>query len=1241
MAAAPAPLCSALTCPPASSLAQLQLELRLVAGRDALRQALLAMVPQIDELQKKRELMKQQQQQQQRQQQMQIQMQMQQQQQQLQRQSSDAGLSGLGPLQPVKMEGSSSQVRTDAAAPPPAHAASSRSPPSRPKLSFPPFSQADGSGASSSTADGNGAVKPEGGADGAVKTEGAAGQPLVKQEAGSAAVPGQPGQVAPSPVKPEGGVANGGVAGGVAPPGAAGPSGAPAAAGGSSSQGQGRKSTLPVQALVHAFHCSDPGCQQKTCADTKQVLKRMEVHVAQCPARRNAQAAGAQPLECKVCKLWQALHKTKSSSGQGQVGQPRPGQPPAGRGMPMGNRPPGAPGTAQNQEAVRARLRQIDPAQVKRMLLSHVRACQNKQCQTCHKLRERIKSRAAAGQGLQPGRPGVPGMGGGGMPMGMGMGGGMGGSFNPLAGGGFGGGGWGGGGGMDGGGGGWGGAGMQPHMMQRPPQQPGQRRGIKRRGWEGAGGNAVGAARGPKEETVRYSKVKLKLQGAPDWKKVALSMQPARSKQTKKRASSDGADAPGVSHQASGSGQNKRRRDSSATAKAIEEEEDLGHQIKPATNRHADLEQNTHESDSLIEVQLTPESEWKLARVRGCTGAAAEKLYTVQLEPADQHRQKPSGISSSQLRLCCDHTDCRKHALQLAALPLFCDRCRKALMQSPQQRIYFQETYQAMVNAGGQTTIRLCNTCHQHLRNEQKKGQEAFKQDLSNFTREIVGGERTKLLLGHMEECQVPQRTPDSGDAPIMSHDMDARWVQCEHCHKWRHWVCAMYDDNQYKQKRPYYCEHCKEYEAQTETIRELMSNSDAVNLPQIPMGDFIEEQVAKDIAAASITCEPVTVRVVSSLLMTSYTPPKLVQHMEALHEPFPKEFPYKSKALLAFQKRGGMDVCIFALYTQEYGPDCPEPNRNRVYISYLDSVRYFESSPVGHRSTVYHSVLVAYLQWTRMLGFKHVHIWVEPPKMGDEYIFFARSDQQRKPMKREKLRDWYKKMLDKAKEKGIVDHYCSMHEHYAHLKTVAEIPLFHGDQWEITVPSLLGIDTDEPDPKKTKAKVDVKALLRMDAKDVVQKAQQEMQHLKRHFLVVVMNDPEEAPKRDEDPVISTDLTDTRQSFLGQCQSCHWQFNSMRHAQYATMMILQHIHNKPSYCLESCARGRVEDGSFMVGCDNCDNWYHGDCVGVSKEAASTLQEYLCPRCKEKGVGGAPSSSGGGGDKAQLLQGLMG
>ena len=179
--------------------------------------------------------------------------------------------------------------------------------------------------------------------------------------------------------------------------------------------------------------------------------------------------------------------------------------------------------------------------------------------------------------------------------------------------------------------------------------------------------------------------------------------------------------------------------------------------------------------------------------------------------------------------------------------------------------------------------------------------------------------------------------------------------------------------------------------------------------------------------------------------------------------------------------------------------------------------------------------------------------------------------------------------------------------------------------------------------------------LLRMDAKHVVQKAHQEMSHLKRHFLVVVFAELAEQPAKDvrahphaqhvssatamdrcqrlnctllssldspqEDPVISTDITDNRQNFLGQCQMSHWQFSTLRHAQYAslahparvksaaktwralswrsaqshylnpvfvfhlrysTMMILNHIHNKPSYCIDTCQRGRVEDGSFMV-----------------------------------------------------------
>ena len=59
--------------------------------------------------------------------------------------------------------------------------------------------------------------------------------------------------------------------------------------------------------------------------------------------------------------------------------------------------------------------------------------------------------------------------------------------------------------------------------------------------------------------------------------------------------------------------------------------------------------------------------------------------------------------------------------------------------------------------------------------------------------------------------------------------------MQCEHCHFWHHWVCAMYDDTQYKKHRPYYCTKCAgTYEQPTEALRELMGNNDAINLPQV-----------------------------------------------------------------------------------------------------------------------------------------------------------------------------------------------------------------------------------------------------------------------------------------------------------------------------------------------------------------------------------------------------------------------
>ncbi|CAG7816473.1 unnamed protein product [Allacma fusca] len=48
-----------------------------------------------------------------------------------------------------------------------------------------------------------------------------------------------------------------------------------------------------------------------------------------------------------------------------------------------------------------------------------------------------------------------------------------------------------------------------------------------------------------------------------------------------------------------------------------------------------------------------------------------------------------------------------------------------------------------------------------------------------------------------------------------------------------------------------------------------------------------------------------------------------------------------------------------------------------------------------------------------------------------------------------------------------------------------------------------------------------------------------------------------------------------------------------------------------------CICRSTDSTSFMIACDNCEEWYHGDCIGITEQDAKYIKKYFCERCQEE------------------------
>ncbi|KAL6961024.1 histone acetyltransferase [Sarracenia purpurea var. burkii] len=423
------------------------------------------------------------------------------------------------------------------------------------------------------------------------------------------------------------------------------------------------------------------------------------------------------------------------------------------------------------------------------------------------------------------------------------------------------------------------------------------------------------------------------------------------------------------------------------------------------------------------------------------------------------------------------------------------------------------------------------------------------------------------------------------------NNEDEESWVQCDKCRGWQHQICALYNpERDLGGNAEYVCPKCylEGIEVGSQVPLPKSVAFGAKGLPTSMLSDYIEQRLSRRLKqdreerskALQKKVDEVpgatdlTVRVVLSV-------DKLLKVKQQFldifpNENYPKEFPYKSKVILLFQKIEGVDVCLFGMYVQEFGSECGPPNQRCVYISYLDSVKYFTpnikaASGEALRTFVYHEILIGYLDYCKKQGFVACYIWACSPVKGEDYILYCHPEMQKMP-KSNKLRHWYKSVLKKALKENIVVNCTNFYDHFfvptGEQITASRLPYFDGDYWSAAAVDMIK-DIGEGMVVGSKSKVKKVRSKRKVEKVQSKRTLRSTGHLNLYgdatkdillMQKVAVNDMP-LNTEDTDVILDNGFFENRNSFLSFCQENHYQFDTLRRAKYSSMMILYHLHS--------------------------------------------------------------------------------